>query len=294
MDDVPATLHQGIPPALRSGGVRIEQAKADALIGYAAKVKDWPLLEDAVDQKIAQQAEFVEWWGENVSVRQSPGRGGLSNADDALNKDRAESATGISQQQVSRWRKHLKDPAKYREKLILAAFRKADLTPAENHRAEGTGENEWFTPEQYIEAARTVMGGIDLDPATHPAAQQTIKAEAFFTTEDDGLAQQWHGRVWLNPPYAQPLIGQFVDKLLEEHGDNRVSQAILLTHNYTDTTWFHRAEALATALCFTRGRIKFYDQDGDECAPTQGQTFFYYGRHRDSFESVFSRFGFIR
>ena len=294
MNDVPVTLHQGIPPSLRAGGFKAEQAKADAIINYAAKVKDWPLLASAIDLKLEEQSEFVRWWEENVSVRQHTNQHSEVNSDGALTRERAESATGISQPQVSRWRKSLLDPAKYRGKLIAAAYRKAGLEPEANHRAEGTGDNQWFTPEQYIEAARAVMGGIDLDPASHPVAQQTVNAERFFTPEDDGLKQEWIGRIWLNPPYAQPLIGQFVDKLLEEHGDGRVAQAVMLTHNYTDTSWFHRAEAFATLICFTRGRIKFVDEDGDECAPTQGQAFFYYGRDREAFESTFSQFGFIR
>ena len=33
-------------------------------------------------------------------------------------------------------------------------------TPADNHRAEGTGENEWYTPPEYIEMAREVMGDL--------------------------------------------------------------------------------------------------------------------------------------
>ena len=66
----------------------------------------------------------MTWWNENVSIRQSPGRAGLSNADTAFDKDRAESATGISQQQVSRWRKSLRDPQKYRGQLIAAAVPK--------------------------------------------------------------------------------------------------------------------------------------------------------------------------
>ena len=158
----------------------------------------------------------------------------------------------------------------------------------------GTGETEWFTPPQYLDAAREVMGAIDLDPATHPVAQQTVRAVDHYTVADDGLSKEWHGRVWLNPPYAQPLIAQFVTKLVAEVSAGRVEQAILLTHNYTDTTWFHEAEAEANMLCFTRGRIKFIDADGNDCAPTQGQAFFYYGREGARFAQIFRRFGFVR
>ena len=56
----------------------------------------------------------------------------------------------------------------------------------------------------------------------------------------------------------------------------------MLTHNYADTTWFHRAQSASSALCFTRGRIKFIDSIGNECAsPVQGQAFFYFGDQLD-------------
>jgi hypothetical protein len=42
--------------------IRTRQAKADALIDYGAKIRDWPLIEQAVDAKIADQREFVDWW----------------------------------------------------------------------------------------------------------------------------------------------------------------------------------------------------------------------------------------
>jgi hypothetical protein len=131
-------------------------------------------------------------------------------------------------------------------------------------------------------------------PSRNPIAQKTIRAINHYTAADNGLVQQWHGRVWLNPPYVQPLIGQFAAKLVDEISARRVAQAIMLTHNYTDTAWFHQAEAAADLLCFTRGRIKFVDADGDECAPTQGQAFFYYGPHTDCFREIFGQFGFIR
>lgn len=276
----------------RSAEFKSTQAKLDALIAYAAEVKDWPLLEEAIDAKLDQQSKFCAWWEQ--TVRRKGGERWVDNAERGYQVPDAERDTQITQQQVSRWNKSLESPDQYRERLRLAAYRKAGLEPEENHRAEGTGENEWFTPAVYIEAAREVMGGIDLDPATHPMAQRTVQATEFYTKADDGLRLSWHSRVWLNPPYAQPFIAQFVRKLIAEYASGNVTQAIMLTHNYTDTAWFHEAEALAALLCFTRGRIKFVDINGGLCAPTQGQCFFYYGDRIDEFRRVFSAHGFVR
>ncbi len=155
----------------------------------------------------------------------------------------------------------------------------------------GTGANDWHTPSEYLDAARDVLGGIDLDPASSAAAQKRVQAERHFTPEDDGLEQEWTGRVWMNPPYAQPLIAQFVDKLVTEYVAGRVSAAIMLTHNYTDTAWFRVAQAVAVAFCFTEGRIRFIDPDGNLAAPTQGQAFLYFGRDREKFASRFQPIG---
>jgi hypothetical protein len=98
----------------------------------------------------------------------------------------------------------------------------------------------------------------------------------------------------LNPPYTQPDISNFVCKLLAELDGARVSTAVLLTHNYTDTEWFHRAESKAALICFTKGRIAFVNDIGEKAAPTQGQAFFYYGEDREAFRREFADVGFIR
>ena len=74
----------------------------------------------------------------------------------------------------------------------------------------------------------------------------------------------------------------------------RATEAILLTHNYTDTGWFHAAAGRCAVLCFTRGRIRFVGASGEIAAPTQGQAFFYFGPGLDRFRASFGSFGFIR
>jgi len=157
----------------------------------------------------------------------------------------------------------------------------------------GTGENEWYTPDEHIALARLVMGSIDLDPASSHVANRVVKADQFYDEETNGLQQTWHGNVWLNPPYAQPAIAHFADKMVAEWKSGRVTAAIVLTHNYTDTAWFHALAGSASAICFTRGRVRFVSPTGELAAPTQGQAFFYFGSEVDIFADVFGEVGFV-
>lgn len=169
----------------------------------------------------------------------------------------------------------------------------AKLLSLKTRGTQGTGENEWYTPPEYIELARKVLGVIDLDPASSDHAQKAVRAARYFTVEDNGLNQEWHGSVWLNPPYAQPDIGFFAEKMCEEVDAGRVKAAVMLTHNYTDTTWFQGLARHASAICFTRGRIRFVNPSGDLAAPTQGQAFFYFGDDGAAFRRAFDDVGLV-
>jgi ParB family chromosome partitioning protein len=157
----------------------------------------------------------------------------------------------------------------------------------------GTGDNTWRTPDEHIALARAVLGTIDLDPASTEAANETVKAAKIFTEEDDGLKHTWCGNVFLNPPYSQPLIARFVSKLVGEYKAGSVIQAILLTHNFTDTSWFHEAATAAAAGCFTLGRVLFYKANGKIANPTQGQIFLYFGENVEAFRREFSTVGLV-
>lgn len=155
------------------------------------------------------------------------------------------------------------------------------------------GNNDWYTPAEYIEAAREVMGGIDLDPASSDTAQEAIKATAYFTAKTNGLDKPWNGRIWLNPPFSMPLIEQFVEKLLEEWVAGRVSQATVVTNNATDTGWFHALLAQSKLACLTKGRVKFYSSSSEIMTPRQGQVFFYFGNQSEKFSTKFAKFGAV-
>ena len=155
-----------------------------------------------------------------------------------------------------------------------------------------TGDQENYTPVMYIEAARSVMGSIDCDPASNELAQETVRAGVYFTRETDGLQQNWQGNIFLNPPYSHPEVAQFIDKLLSELAKNS-SQAILLTNNNTDTAFFHKAVKKAAAVCFTKGRINFYKAGGEITQPTNGQVFYYFGKNTVKFYDYFSTFGIV-
>lgn len=207
---------------------------------------------------------------------------------------------GIDKMQSSRWQREAKVPEeKFAEYIATCQEANQEVTQAGllkiangSHVSLNSGENEWYTPPEYIEAARAVMGSIDLDPATCKVAQANVKAKRSYTISDNGLEKKWTGNVWLNPPYSKDLIGLFIAKVVEE--SKRFRQAIILVNNATDTAWFHELLSVASAFCLIRGRIKFLDKTGKPAnTPVQGQAAVYVGDDPDRFCKVFSRLGAV-
>lgn len=210
--------------------------------------------------------------------------------------------TDTTRQQANRWQTVARLPEEKFEAYIEETIEAGNevttagaLRIAQNvHVANNSGNNEWYTPPEYIEAARAVMGGIDTDPASSAVANQTVKAGVYFDREYDGLRREWHGRLWLNPPYSQPEIGDFCAKLVAEIDGGRVRQAITLTNNATETGWFRVLAERCTAVCFPASRIRFLDAQGNaNGAPLQGQAVMYFGNRTDMFAREFARFGLV-
>jgi hypothetical protein len=140
------------------------------------------------------------------------------------------------------------------------------------------------------------MGSIDLDPATCIEANRTICADISYTKEQDGLAQQWHGNVWLNPPYGRTdgKSNQAVwsQKLIDEVLALRVNEGVLLVNSCTAERWFQ--QLWDYPICFTDHRIQFIGAGGEAGKqPTHGSVFVYFGpvKKRQYFAERFSEFG---
>lgn len=106
--------------------------------------------------------------------------------------------------------------------------------------------DDFLTPAWIFE----VLGlSFDLDVASPPWATH-VPATTFYTKADNGLAQPWFGRVWMNPPYSEatPWVARFID---HRHG--------IALLPWAKSAWTCRIWAAADAIALPP---RIFDFDG--------------------------------
>lgn len=153
--------------------------------------------------------------------------------------------------------------------------------------------NEWYTPLFLLKLVQEFYQGEFLDPASCPEVEPYVKASKFYFKEEDGLKQSWSGRIWLNPPYSQPLVTQFTQKLISEYKKKNITEALLLVNSCTETKWFQDVAKNCDRRLDILGRLRFWNPVKTSNSPRYGQCLFYFGENCNQFENKFNDLGII-
>lgn len=158
--------------------------------------------------------------------------------------------------------------------------------------------DSWFTPPEYLDSVRMVMGGIDLDPFTTKAANEIVDAKWIFTIEKSAFENDWklgkNMRVFMNPPYSAGLCSRAINRFIDQYETRNFVEGIVLVNNATDTRWFNELVKHCRAICFTDHRISFWNADRKHVSGnTRGQAFFYFGKKLVKFKKTFEKHGFV-
>lgn len=146
--------------------------------------------------------------------------------------------------------------------------------------------DEHNTPKFLIDAARAIMGGIDLDPMTNAIANRTVRAYQIYTKSDNGLSKSWLGRIWLNPPFS--LADLAVPKLIASYESGDVFEAVLLLKSAVETKRYQ----LLYPYPFVElnKRVNYDSPDNKDGAPF-ATVLFYFGPNFPRFRQIMSDYG---
>jgi len=129
------------------------------------------------------------------------------------------------------------------------------MTDERPHIAKSDAGDKWATPPHLVDPLREAIGDFDLDPAS--GSEPKPYAETRYTKEDDGLAQDWFGHVWLNPPYSRTQNPRWGEKAWRERERERVKSITALVPASTAESWWQSYYADFEAFCFLEGRVQF-------------------------------------
>lgn len=151
--------------------------------------------------------------------------------------------------------------------------------------------DDYYTSPIVLELIRELYGGtIDLDPASHALANQSVRAASFFSKDHDGLQKPWKGRVWLNPPFSE--WKSWVPKILEECERGEMEAICVYSAMRTVTArYFRDLLGISQRLCIITGRLKHGGIGGD--SPDDGHCVMYRGNDPERFSRLFERIGVV-
>lgn len=159
-----------------------------------------------------------------------------------------------------------------------------------------SAKSTWYTPLDILRAARTVLGPIDLDPASDVEGNTLVEAARYITAFEDGLTAGWSDgtpvTIWLNPPGTlrkpkghragpeqRPLPKLFWEKLMRLRDAGMLRHAIVAAFSLEQFQQSQNWQGLAMIelpFCIPSKRTKWLPGQGEEADdPTHAAAFVY-------------------
>lgn len=161
------------------------------------------------------------------------------------------------------------------------------------HINQDSGNTEWYTPIDIIEAARQTMGFITLDPFSSAKANENVKASIYFTKDEDGFIKSWKGSVWCNHPFSRENNKRIANKVISEYESGNIRECCMITFAATSESWFK--PLLKYPQCFLWGRTNYYDENGNKVkGVTKGSVVTYIGENVECFYENFKHLGEVK
>jgi hypothetical protein len=123
-----------------------------------------------------------------------------------------------------------------------------------SHERSADSSVIWLTPPKILR----FLGSFDLDPCAAPSPRPWSTAARHIELPEDGLLADWHGRVWLNPPYGKD---QGMDAWIEKMAKHKSGIALIFAKTDTEV-WSRWVWPFCSSVLFVQGRLAFYLPDG--------------------------------
>jgi len=117
--------------------------------------------------------------------------------------------------------------------------------------------DEHYTPDDILKRVYCCFGfaGVTLDPCSNSKNPElaNVKADSYYTIEDNGLNKPWVGNIYLNPPYSDNK--KWIPRIVGAFESGEIDQAIILVPARTSENWFQ--PLYKYPLCFIKNRLTF-------------------------------------
>lgn len=165
-------------------------------------------------------------------------------------------------------------------KQTVADAKRLSYVGSSVRRATDSDNDDWYTPTEWIDFARKVMYGIELDPFSSEMANERVRATKIYTQQNSAFYNNWKAKsVWMNPPYSRGLCADACERFVSEYKSGNFKRGIVLVNNMTDTKWYRHLLDTSVMLCNLTGRIGFENAAGQRVTGnTRGQTLFLFAK----------------